>query len=61
MRPIHSVSAMTLPLARDLGTYQVRVCCIQPGIMETPMMAAATDKVRGHSSAFLSLLSILEY
>jgi len=41
-----AVAAMTLPMARDLGTYGIRVNTICPGIMNTPMMAAATEKVR---------------
>lgn len=32
------VSAMTLPLARDLASIGVRVMTIAPGIMDTPMM-----------------------
>jgi NAD(P)-dependent dehydrogenase (short-subunit alcohol dehydrogenase family) len=33
------VHAMTLPIARELARYGVRVCTIAPGIMETPMLA----------------------
>ncbi|KQZ85199.1 3-hydroxy-2-methylbutyryl-CoA dehydrogenase [Microbacterium sp. Root166] len=33
------VHAMTLPLARELARYGIRVCTIAPGIMETPMLA----------------------
>ncbi|MFG6402943.1 SDR family NAD(P)-dependent oxidoreductase [Microbacterium sp. P04] len=32
------VAAMTLPLARELARYGVRVVTIAPGIMETPML-----------------------
>ncbi|CAM6001251.1 unnamed protein product [Sphagnum balticum] len=28
---------MTLPMARDLGKYKIRVMTIAPGIFETPM------------------------
>ncbi|SFR61600.1 SDR family NAD(P)-dependent oxidoreductase [Microbacterium azadirachtae] len=33
------VHAMTLPIARELARYGIRVCTIAPGIMETPMLA----------------------
>jgi NAD(P)-dependent dehydrogenase (short-subunit alcohol dehydrogenase family) len=29
---------MTLPVARELARYGIRVCTIAPGIMETPML-----------------------
>ncbi len=41
-----AVVAMTLPMARDLGTYGIRVLTIAPGIFSTPMMAAASDQVK---------------
>jgi len=40
------VAAMTLPLARDLAARGVRVNCIAPGIMDTPMIAGMSDEVR---------------
>jgi NAD(P)-dependent dehydrogenase (short-subunit alcohol dehydrogenase family) len=40
------VMAMTLPLARDLASYGIRVNTIAPGIMETPMIAGMTSEVR---------------
>ena len=33
------VLAMTLPLARDLGNLGIRVMCICPGTMDTPLLA----------------------
>jgi NAD(P)-dependent dehydrogenase (short-subunit alcohol dehydrogenase family) len=33
------VHAMTLPIARELARYGIRVCTIAPGIMQTPMLA----------------------
>ncbi|GAB3596177.1 SDR family NAD(P)-dependent oxidoreductase [Microbacterium tumbae] len=33
------VHALTLPVARELARYGIRVCTIAPGIMETPMLA----------------------
>jgi 3-hydroxyacyl-CoA dehydrogenase/3-hydroxy-2-methylbutyryl-CoA dehydrogenase len=40
------VIGMTLPLARDLGSYGIRVACICPGIFDTGMLAAADEKLR---------------
>jgi len=40
------VVAMTLPMARELGQYGIRVNTIAPGIFSTPMMRAASEKVR---------------
>jgi 3-hydroxyacyl-CoA dehydrogenase/3-hydroxy-2-methylbutyryl-CoA dehydrogenase len=40
------VIAMTLPLARDLGSLGIRVNTICPGIFETAMMAGAPQNVR---------------
>jgi 3-hydroxyacyl-CoA dehydrogenase/3-hydroxy-2-methylbutyryl-CoA dehydrogenase len=40
------VMAMTLPLARDLASYGIRVNTIAPGIMETPMIGGMTPEVR---------------
>lgn len=40
------IAAMTLPAARDLAQYGVRVMAIAPGIMDTPMMASITDEFR---------------
>lgn len=34
-----AVAAMTLPVARELARWQIRVVTIAPGIFETPMMA----------------------
>ncbi|POX67989.1 KR domain-containing protein [Microbacterium sp. SGAir0570] len=38
-----AVHAMTLPIARELARYGIRVCTIAPGIMQTPMMAGLPD------------------
>ena len=40
------VAAMTLPLARDLASFGIRVMTIAPGILDTPMMAGVTDEFR---------------
>lgn len=41
-----AVAAMTLPAARELARFGIRVMCIAPGIMNTPMMQGFTDQVQ---------------
>jgi 3-hydroxyacyl-CoA dehydrogenase / 3-hydroxy-2-methylbutyryl-CoA dehydrogenase len=38
--------ASTLPLARDLEVYGIRVMTISPGLMDTPLVASAGEKLR---------------
>lgn len=40
------VAGMTLPVAREMAQWNIRVACIAPGVFATPMMANASDKVR---------------
>ena len=40
------VIALTLPLARDLASWGIRVMCICPGVMDTAMLAEASDELR---------------
>jgi NAD(P)-dependent dehydrogenase (short-subunit alcohol dehydrogenase family) len=40
------VVGMTLPIARDLARYGIRVMTIAPGIFETPMLAGLPEKAR---------------
>jgi NAD(P)-dependent dehydrogenase (short-subunit alcohol dehydrogenase family) len=40
------VVGMTLPVARELARFGIRVVTIAPGIFETPMMASLTQEVR---------------
>lgn len=40
------VAAMTLPLARELNRFGIRVMTIAPGIMETPMIFAMPQEVQ---------------
>ena len=40
------VAAMVLPAARELAQFGIRVLAIAPGVMETPMMAGMSEKVR---------------
>ena len=37
---------MTLPAARDLAQYGIRVMTIAPGILDTPMLAGITEEFR---------------
>ena len=40
------VIALTLPLARDLASWGIRVMCICPGVMDTAMLAGSSDELR---------------
>jgi NAD(P)-dependent dehydrogenase (short-subunit alcohol dehydrogenase family) len=40
------VAGMTLPLARDLARFGIRVMAIAPGIFDTPMLAGLPDAAR---------------
>jgi 3-hydroxyacyl-CoA dehydrogenase/3-hydroxy-2-methylbutyryl-CoA dehydrogenase len=40
------VIALTLPLARELSVFGIRVMCIAPGIMDTPMLAGLNEERR---------------
>lgn len=41
-----AIVSLTLPAARELARYGIRVMTIAPGIFETPMMAGMTPQVR---------------
>jgi NAD(P)-dependent dehydrogenase (short-subunit alcohol dehydrogenase family) len=45
------VVGMTLPIARDLASYQIRVNTIAPGIFETPILAGLSDEARASLGA----------
>ncbi|MDW5376722.1 SDR family NAD(P)-dependent oxidoreductase [Halomonas sp. HP20-15] len=45
------VAGMTLPLARELSRYGIRVMTIAPGVFETPMMAGIPDEAVAALSA----------
>jgi NAD(P)-dependent dehydrogenase (short-subunit alcohol dehydrogenase family) len=40
------VVGMTLPIARDLAQYGIRVCTIAPGLFNTPMLAMMPEEGR---------------
>jgi NAD(P)-dependent dehydrogenase (short-subunit alcohol dehydrogenase family) len=40
------VAALTLPAARELGRWGIRVVCIAPGVFDTAMMQAAPAELR---------------
>jgi NAD(P)-dependent dehydrogenase (short-subunit alcohol dehydrogenase family) len=40
------VVGLTLPAARDLAQYGVRVCTIAPGLFDTPLLAALPEEAR---------------
>jgi NAD(P)-dependent dehydrogenase (short-subunit alcohol dehydrogenase family) len=40
------VVGMTLPIARDLASYGIRVCTIAPGTFDTPMLATLSEPAR---------------
>ncbi len=40
------VAAMTLPAARDLAQFGIRVMTVAPGILDTPMMAGVAEEFR---------------
>jgi len=41
-----AIASLTLPAARELARFGIRVMTIAPGIFETPMMACMTPEVR---------------
>ena len=45
------VASMTLPAARELGRFGIRVMTIAPGVMQTPMMAGMTEEIQKELSA----------
>lgn len=45
------IAAMTLPLARELGSYGIRVMAIAPGVFSTPMIDEMPEKSRDIVSA----------
>lgn len=46
-----AIASLTLPVARELARFGIRVMTIAPGIFETPMMAGMTQEVRDSLAA----------
>lgn len=46
-----AIASLTLPAARELARFGIRVLTIAPGIFETPMMAGMTPEVRDSLAA----------
>lgn len=40
------VMGMTLPVAREMGEFGIRIVSVAPGVFETPMMQKAPEKIR---------------
>jgi NAD(P)-dependent dehydrogenase (short-subunit alcohol dehydrogenase family) len=40
------IVGMTLPIARDLAEFGIRVCTIAPGLFDTPLLAGLPEAVR---------------
>jgi len=40
------VASMTLPVAREMGKFGIRIVCIAPGVFDTPMMEKASEPIR---------------
>ena len=45
------IVGLTLPAARDLAQYGIRVCTIAPGIVDTPMLATVSEEFRASLAA----------
>jgi NAD(P)-dependent dehydrogenase (short-subunit alcohol dehydrogenase family) len=45
------VAGMTLPIARELARFGIRVMAVAPGIFDTPMLAGMPDQVRASLGA----------
>ena len=41
-----AIAAMTLPIARDLSGFGIRICTIAPGLFKTPMLASLPEQVQ---------------
>mmetsp|Transcript_22062 Transcript_22062/g.67756 ORF Transcript_22062/g.67756 Transcript_22062/m.67756 type:complete len:255 (-) Transcript_22062:988-1752(-) len=48
-----AIAAMTLPMARELAPYGIRVCTIAPGLFKTPMLMALPEKVQDQLGAMV--------
>ena len=46
-----TIRRVTLPAARDLAQFGIRVMTIAPGILDTPMLAGVTEEIRAGLAA----------
>jgi NAD(P)-dependent dehydrogenase (short-subunit alcohol dehydrogenase family) len=46
-----AIAGLTLVVARDLASRQIRCCTIAPGIMDTPLLGTLSEEVRAALSA----------
>ena len=46
-----AIVGMTLPIARDLASHQIRVVTIAPGLFETPLLATLPDEAKASLGA----------
>ena len=53
------IVALTLPAARELAQFGIRVCAIAPGIFLTPMLMGLSEEVRGGLAAAVPFPQLL--
>jgi NAD(P)-dependent dehydrogenase (short-subunit alcohol dehydrogenase family) len=53
------IVALTLPAARELAQFGIRVCAIAPGIFLTPMLLGLTDEVQKNLAAAVPFPQLL--
>jgi NAD(P)-dependent dehydrogenase (short-subunit alcohol dehydrogenase family) len=46
-----AIAGLTLPLARDLASFGIRVCAIAPGVIATPMLESLPEEVQASLAA----------
>jgi 3-hydroxyacyl-CoA dehydrogenase/3-hydroxy-2-methylbutyryl-CoA dehydrogenase len=56
-----AIAGMTLPIARDLASFGIRVVTIAPGLFETPLLAQLPEKVRTYLASTIPFPSRLGY
>lgn len=50
-----AVVSMTLPIARDLSSFGIRVCTIAPGLFLTPLLESLPEQVQSDLAATVPL------
>src|SRR5947207_6864498 len=53
------IVALTLPAARELAQFGIRVCAIAPGIFFTPMLMGLTEEIRAGLAASIPFPQVL--